>query len=282
MKRLIVNADDFGIHPSVNAGIMSGHKDGIITSASLMAGGAAFDEAVQIARECPALGVGVHLTLVGGGRPVLPAWRIPSLVDEQGRFFFGHQAFILRYLSGKIKLAEAEAEMKAQVERICAADITPSHLDSHQHLHALPGIFTIVGKLAKRFSIKAVRKPAESLAFFGGAKFSVGRVIGRTALSLLAAWSMRNMKKMEIAAPQHFFGMLAGGQMEFILLQNIIEGLPAGASEIMVHPGVGNGMLAVAFPWKYHWEEERIALTSPQLREILERRSIRLISFREL
>ena len=194
MKRLIVNADDFGLHAAVNAGIAIGHREGIITSASLMAGGGAFDDAVRIAGECPRLGIGVHLTLVGGGRPVLPPAQVSSLLDGQGCFLMGHPAFIARYLAGRIKLCEVEAELTAQVEKVCVAGVTPSHLDSHQHLHVLPGIFAIAKKLALRFSVGSMRRPAEPLAFFGGLQLSAGRIAGRTGLSLLTAWSMRSSR----------------------------------------------------------------------------------------
>lgn len=282
MKRLIVNADDFGLHPSVNAGIAKGHVAGIITSASLMAGGENFTDAVRIAARSPRLGIGVHLTLVGGGRPVLPPEIVPSLVDGQGRFPKSHPTFIIRYLAGKIRLAEVEAELTAQVRKVTEAGLVPTHLDSHQHLHALPGIFAIVRKLAGGFGIGAIRKPAEALNFFGGMKPSVLRVAGRTGLSLLAAWTMRQDAAQNLRAPEHFFGMLAGGTMVLDRLEAIICGLPEGTSEVMTHPGADNRELSRSFAWGYHWEEELEALTSPRLKDEMEQRAIQLISFREL
>ena len=115
MRRLIVNADDFGLHVAVNQGIQAAHSEGIVSSASLMAGGAAFDDAVRIAKHCPELGVGVHLTLVGA-RPVLPAAEVPSLVVENGDFYGSYPVFLKRFLSGKIRLAEVERELAAQFD----------------------------------------------------------------------------------------------------------------------------------------------------------------------
>ncbi len=282
MKRLIVNADDFGIHAAVNRGIAAGYNVGIITSTSLMAGGAAFADAVRVVGECPGLGVGVHLTLVGGGYPVLSTQSVPSLLDETGRFLPSHPVFIARYLAGKINLAEVERELTAQVEKICDAGIVPTHFDSHQHLHVLPGIFAVVTKLAARFDIRAIRKPAEPICFFGGMLPSPGRVAGRCALSLLAAWSMRNAKLAGLAVADHFYGMLAGGQLNENRLQALIDSLPEGASEIMTHPGLGGEELTQIFPWGYHWEEELKALLSPKVRERIRNGNVQLISFREL
>jgi chitin disaccharide deacetylase len=282
MRRLIVNADDFGIHVSVNRGIAAGYNVGIITSTSLMAAGAAFEDAIRVADECPGLGIGVHLTLVGGGQPVLPPQLIPSLLDRQGLFLPSHPAFIARYLIGRINPAEVEMELTAQVEKIIKAGIVPTHFDSHQHLHALPGICAVVVKLAGRFSIRAIRKPAESVWFFGGMLPSPARVAGRSALSLLASWSMRRAKIDALAAPDHFYGMLAGGQLNEAWLQALIEALPEGSSEIMTHPGLDATELTRSYKWGYHWDEELKALISPRVRERIKNGAIRLISFREL
>ena len=282
MKRLIVNADDFGIHVAVNRGIAAGYNVGVITSTSLMAGGDAFADAVRIAGECPGLGLGVHLTLVGGGQSVLAPQSIPSLLDEAGRFLPSHPAFFARYLAGRINLSEVERELTAQVEKICEAGIVPTHLDSHQHLHVLPGIFAVAAKLASRFNIRAIRKPAEPICFFGGMLPSPGRMAGRSGLSLLASWTMRNANLDGIAVTDHFYGMLAGGQLNENRLQALIDSLPEGASEIMTHPGLGGEELTQIFPWGYHWEEELKALLSPKVRERIRNGNVQLISFREL
>ena len=282
MKRLIVNADDFGLHAAVNRGIAAGHSGGIITSASLMASGEAFDDAVGIAGKYPLLGVGVHLALVGGGKPVLPPKSIPSLLNEQGLFFSGHPDFLKRYFAGRINLLEVELELTAQVEKVCAAGISPSHFDSHQHLHALPGIFAIVGKLAEQFNVHAIRRPAEPVLYFGGSRTSAGRIAGRTGLSLLSAWTMRKAMMGGLTATDHFYGMLSGGRMNETELQELIAALPEGSTEIMTHPGLDGEVLSRDYNWGYHWEEELQALTSPILRELINNRAIRLISFREL
>jgi len=281
MKRLIVNADDFGLHQSVNQGIRNSHLQGIVTSASLMAGGAAFAEAVGIAQECSRLGVGVHLALVGG-RPVLPAGEVPSLVDDQGCFFASYSLFLTRYLSGRISLAEIERELAAQIAKVRLAGISPSHLDSHQHLHVMPGISQLVLSLARRFSIRAIRIPAESALFFSGMQPSFGRVLGRTGLTLLAGLCRQQAAAAGIVTADRFFGMLAGGNLTEPKLIAILNKLPAGVSEIMTHPAAADDALASDFDWGYHWEQEGRALSSAVVRALTEEKQIQLISFREL
>ena len=281
MRRLIVNADDFGLHAAVNRGILAAHTEGIVSSTSLMAGGAALDDAVRIAKQCPQLGVGVHLTLVGA-RPVLPVAEVSSLLDESGAFYGSYPLFIKRFLRGKIRLAEVERELAAQIDRIRMAGIQPSHLDSHQHLHVLPGIGGIVLDLARRFSIRAIRIPAEPVAFIGATPATVGRLAGRGGLTMLANLFRQHAAAAGIRTSGHFYGMLAGGQLTEPAILAILRRLPPGDSELMTHPGFADESLADAFRWDYQWDAERQALTAPAVRALLVERQIRLISFREL
>lgn len=281
MKRLIVNADDFGLHEAVNLGIYESHTRGIVTSASLMAGGSAFEDAVSVARNCPELGVGVHLTLVGG-RPVLQPQEVPTLVDRQGLFCPSYPVFLKRYLTGSVRLAEVEQELAAQIDKIRLAGVNPTHIDSHQHLHVFPGLGGVVLKLARRFSIRAIRIPAEPAGFLGGMTPSAGRLGGRFGLTLLANLFRQHCLAAGLLAPQHFFGMLGGGQMNEERLQHIIQGLPEGDSEIMVHPGAADRILASEYPWEYQWEAEMQALVSPGIKNLLKAKEVQTISFREL
>ena len=281
MRRLIVNADDFGLHAAVNRGILAAHTEGIVSSTSLMAGGAAFDDAVRIAKQCPQLGVGVHLTLVGASS-LLPVAEVSSLLDESGDFYGSYPLFIKRFLRGKIRLAEVERELAAQIDRVRMAGIQPSHLDSHQHLHVLPGIGGIVLDLARRFSIRAIRIPAEPVAFIGATPATVGRLAGRGGLTMLANLFRQQAAAAGIRTSDHFYGMLAGGQLTEPAILAILRRLPPGDSELMTHPGFADESLADAFRWDYQWDAERQALTAPAVRALLAERQIRLISFREL
>ncbi len=152
MKRLIVNADDFGWSEGVNRGIVEAYRNGIVTSTTVLANGAAFDGAVQLARQERRLGVGVHLNL-SDGAPLLPRWEVPSLVNEQGHFSGGPMKLVARMLAGKLRSAEVEAEWDAQIRKVEKAGIQPTHLDGHKHVHMLPALFPI----ALRVSGEAAR-----------------------------------------------------------------------------------------------------------------------------
>lgn len=281
MKKLIINADDFGLHSEINEAILTGHTLGCITSTSLMSMGAAFTEAVQLSLAAPSLDVGVHLTLVAE-KPVLSADKVKSLVDENGAFLQDYTKFIGRYWRNEIDLNEIHAEFSAQIKRVADTGIAITHLDSHQHLHVLPKITDICLDLAKQFNISAMRIPAEPYLFTGGYPASIARIIGKCGLTFLAEMARSKAKKQFIHVPEHFFGMLAGGHMQEVYLRNIIAALPDQTSEVMIHPGRNTQVLASVFPWKYQWNNELDAVISPSIMDLIREKSIKLSSFGEL
>ncbi|HXJ16101.1 MAG TPA: ChbG/HpnK family deacetylase, partial [Candidatus Polarisedimenticolia bacterium] len=162
MKELIVNADDFGLTRGVNEGIVRASQEGILTSATLMANGPAFEDAVDRARQCPRLGVGCHLALVGG-RVVAPREKIPSLADRDGRLPRSIGVLMAKLSTGLVRTKDIEAEFRAQIEKICRAGIEPTHLDTHKHSHAHPLVTSALGRVAREFGIARVRNPVENL-----------------------------------------------------------------------------------------------------------------------
>ena len=281
MKRLIVNADDFGLHSAVNRGIIEGYKKGCIRSTSFVAAGAAAEEAAMLARENPGLGVGIHLTLVAE-QPVLPPEKIPSLVDGDGCLMPDHVAFIRRYMKGGVRMEELRAECEAQILRARQMGVQLTHIDSHQHLHVLPGVIRLVTSLAKEYGFSKMRLPAEAFLFKGGFHASAGRYVAKCGLTFCARMAKREMNRAGISTPDAFFGMLAGGNMLSPRFMAILRALPDGVSEIMVHPGTDNYVLDEIYHWRYHWEEELAAVTSDEARDYVEAHGIRLISYEEL
>lgn len=281
MKQLIVNADDFGLHKNVNNAVIAGHITGCITSTSLMAGAQAFEHAVALAAANPQLGIGVHLTLVGG-RPVTAAERVSSLIDEDGMFCTGYSELLRKYCSGRVRLEHVRQELAAQVSKVLATGVAVTHLDSHQHMHIVPGIIDVVIDIAKQFAIPAMRIPAEPMLFFGGFKPAVGRLVGRCGLSVLAGLARVKARRAGLVVPDNFYGMLAGGSLEEKLLLRIIAGLPDGVSEIMVHPGLDDSELNTAFAWNYHWQQELAAVTSRKVSDYLQQSGIALMSYAEV
>lgn len=279
--RLIINADDFGLHPQVNEGIIAGHTGGCVTSATIMPGAAAFEQAIALAHDHPRLGVGVHLTLVAE-RPVLDPAEIASLVDREGRFYRYYPTFMKQYFSGKIRIEDIRRELTAQVRRAQEAGLAISHLDSHQHLHILPGVLEIVLDIAKQFGIRAMRVPGEDYLFTGGYPLTVGRWLSRNGLTSLAKLARWKARRQGIVTTNHFFGMLAGGNMREAYLMNILNRLSPGTSEIMLHPGADTAKLRTVYGWGYDWEAELAAIISPRVLRRIQERRIELITFREL
>ena len=278
MKQLIINADDFGLHPLINKGIIKGHSEGIITSTSLMPSAPYFDEAVQLAKANPSLGVGVHLTLVGGVKPACTSG-VNSLLTADGVFPEDYTVFAKKWYTGSIKKNELVKELETQIEKVLTAGIVPTHIDSHQHMHVLPGIAGIVVCLCEKYGIKKIRMPGENIFWSGGFEAGMGRKIGRDGLSFCAMLAKGKTKSAGIVYPQHFFGMLAGGNLNAELVKNILLNLPEGTSEIMTHPGLDSTELAKHFTWGYHWQDELGAFLSAENKEIVREHGIKLINF---
>lgn len=281
MKRLIINADDFGIHASVNQAVLRAHEQGMLKSTSLIAGGRAAEEAAILARERHDLGVGVHLTWVAEA-PVLDAKSVSSLVDREGRFLPHHSAFIKRYLTGSIRKEELYKEGEAQIERVLKLGITPTHVDSHQHLHVLPGIIDMVLELAAKHHIRKLRIPCEPFLFRGNYPAPLARHIAKWGLSGCALMAGIKARRRGFLHPRSFYGMLAGGHLEEPYILPILKALSAGTSEIMVHPATDDRSMSAVYDWEYHWQGELATLESPAVKAYVEREGIHCISYQEL
>ena len=279
MKYLIINADDFGLHKYINKGIIKGFQEGCITSTSLMCSAPAFDDAVKLAKSNPTLGIGIHLTLVGGVKPLLAPEKVSSLLDNNGFFPLDYLQFIKKFVAGKVCKEEIKDELSAQIEKGLSTGLKITHFDSHQHLHVLPGLIDIVIELCKKYDIDRVRVPAESITWTGGYNADWGRLIGRLGLTLCSELARIKLKKAGILFPNHFFGMLAGGNLNTCLVETIIENLPDGYTEIMTHPGMHDGELSNLYTWGYHWEDELAAFVALQTIEKIKSKRISLINF---
>jgi len=271
----------------VNEGIVRAHREGVLTSATLMANGAAFEDAVARAKENPGLGVGCHLVLVGG-RAIAPREEIPSLADAEGRLPESLAAFAARVSTGSVRLAEIEREMRAQIEKIRAAGIEPSHLDTHKHTHAHPRVMEALGRVAQECGITRVRKPIEDLQ----ASWETSRAGGGgISKQLLAAAAVRAVaprfaaiaQKYGLRWPGHFLGLAMTGHLGAETLRRIIEMLDEGDTEIMLHPGICDAELATTGTRLLRERETELAgLLDAGVRSAIEEREVRLISFREL
>jgi hopanoid biosynthesis associated protein HpnK len=269
--RLIVNADDLGLHPGINAGILEAHRNGIVTSASICANGAAFEDAVRLLRETPALGVGVHLTLVGE-KPLSDPLSLPRLAPE-GRLPGYFTGLFARLFVGAIPEPEIERELTAQVAHVHDSGIRVSHLDSHQHVHLHPKLLPVVVRVARRFGVAAVRA-ARSVSPFSG--------IRPALLSLFSGRAARALQAAGLRTPDASLGLADSGRLDERRLRALLHAVPDGVSELVCHPGVDGDSIARAYPWGFRWDAETRALTAVGLREELVSRGVRLVSYRDL
>lgn len=278
--RLVVNADDFGVSERVNSGIAHAHREGVVTATSLMAVGRAFEHAVRLARAVPDLDVGVHLTLVAE-RPLRPEGS--SLTGTDGRFPPGAGAFTLGWLTGRIRRADVEAEGSAQIERVLASGFRPSHLDSHQHVHVLPGLLDLARELAARYGIPFVRVPVEGWRLDRPITLhGISRLLGAGALRVFAAVGGPGRAGRAGRRPLRFLGFHDGGRLDAQRLRRLLAGLRAGESyELMCHPGLTPEEEDLR-RWGYGHELELQALTSPAVRADLDALGVELCTFKDL
>ena len=280
-KQLIINADDFGIHPAVNEAVRKAATEGILTSTSLMAGGDAFNEAVEMARSMPSLGIGIHLTLVGGIKPVLPPSEVPSLTWDNGVFCHDYGKLIVRDLEGKISLSEVYAEWDAQIQKIMNTGLPVTHMDGHQHMHMWPHFYPIARDLAKKYHISCMRVPDEDV-LFGMKDGHIIRWAAKNGLSLLSRMHRPDLKKNHIRTNDHFFGMLYGGHLSPERFAKFILQTKPGITEIMCNPSADTRAMEDTFHWGYHGEDELAGLLADINRELIEKKQIILISYRDV
>ena len=267
MGRLILNADDFGLTAGVNRAIIELHQAGALTSATLMARAAATEEAIQIARSAPSLGVGCHVVLVDG-EPAMPAQDLPTLADPRtGRLHPTLGAFLTRLFAGRIRSAEIEAETAAQIASLQSRGLRLTHIDTHKHTHMFPVVLRPLLRAAKAAGIRAIRNPFEpawSLRATPGAPW-----IRRTEVSLLRLFEpafRRIVAEGGFSTTNGAIGVLATGTLNASTVNALLRNLPPGTWELVSHPGYNDADLARAHTRLLASREtEREALTSIDL-----------------
>ncbi|MBM3811622.1 MAG: ChbG/HpnK family deacetylase [Acidimicrobiia bacterium] len=269
MKQLIVNADDFGFTEDVNTGIIEAHERGILTAATLMGNGRAFDHAVKLAREHPRLDVGCHLVLAGGESLSEPGRKLPATV---GRMMAAVAAGGLH----------VRRELEAQIERILQAEVNPTHLDTHKHTHLYPPVLAVVAELSERYGIKWVRRPFDlPMTGTGRGPWKVQAV--SKALKGVRRRFHTVLERHGCRWTDHFAGFQMTGRYRAQELIALLEHLPDGVTEFMCHPGhYGEALRAARTRLKESRQRELEALTTPEVKAVLADRQIRLTCYREL
>lgn len=247
MKRLIVNADDFGLTHGVNHAIADLHRSGSLSSATLMALALATTEAAAIARATPTLGVGCHVVLVDGA-PILSSRELPTLTEAAtGRFRNTLGRFVRDLMMGRIHPEEIEAEAFAQINRLRSLGIAPTHIDTHKHTHIFPAVLRPLLSAAQRTGVKAIRNPFEpqwSLRATPGAP-----LLRRSQVHILNRFRpafLRNVAQSGLQTTSGSIGVLATGTLNAETIHSLLAGLPEGTWELVTHPGHNDADLAAA------------------------------------
>jgi chitin disaccharide deacetylase len=296
VRRLIVNADDFGLTPGVNRAIVEAQEHGIVTSATLMANARAFADAASLARSLEAskarFSVGCHVVLLDG-EPVLPANRVPSLLqsgvrNSSSQFRVKVNDFAIASLRNQLDVAEIEAEARTQIERLQSVGVRPSHFDTHKHAHMFPGVLRPLLRAARGCGVLAVRNP-------------FGRVWPLPMADLLRKWKLwrrfaelnvlRNFAtrfRCEVEAhglrtTDGSLAVLVTGFLDLKLFTAIVDSVPDGTWEFVCHPGYNDADLAeVRTRLRESRMQELELLTSPGVKEVLQQRGIQLITYHDL
>lgn len=306
MRRLIVNADDFGLTAGVNRAILETHTGGVVSSTTLMANGPAFEDAVKAARSATNLSVGCHVVLVDG-TPVSPPQAVDTLLAirsaEPGKFYSSLSAFAARATLGGFDRDQLVAEVTAQIRKIQSTGLHVTHLDSHKHAHIFPEILAALLRAARICGVRAIRNPFVPVKALRAAQFKHRRELWKRygQVRLLNGFSRQfrqHMKRSGLLTPDGVIGVIETGTYDNpndnpkdnpkensgyrSLLRQTLAGLPEGTWEFVCHPGYNDDDLrAAGTRLLASREEERRLLTSVELRQFLEQQKISVIGYRE-
>jgi predicted glycoside hydrolase/deacetylase ChbG (UPF0249 family) len=247
VKRLIINADDYGLTPGVNQAIAELHQAGALTSATLMANAKHFAEAAEYAARTPAPGVGCHIVLVDGA-PVSEIHDVRSLVANAAQADDSlHRkpgTFLRDLYLGRIRPAEVEREATAQIHKLQQAGVHVTHVDTHKHLHCFPAVLRPVLRAARACGIRAIRNPYEpewSLQATTGA--ALLRRLEVKAVGTQRETFLREVARAGLQTTDGALAVLATGSMTAEGLAAILNAMPDGTWELVCHPAYNDAAL---------------------------------------
>lgn len=286
MRRLIVNADDFGYTAGVNRAIVEAHTRGIVTSSTLMASGPAFSEAVELAKSLPGLSVGCHVLLIDG-QPVSPAPQLSTLTNNDS-FRDNLKSFAARAVMGRLRAEEIESEARAQIQKLQAAGISVSHIDTHKHTHLFPAVLQPLLRAAGACGVRAVRNPFGPRMPLRSSELLVRpnlwtRLAEVRILHRFAGRFRDTVRREGFVTPDGTLGIEVTGVLDEELFRAIARTIPEGTWEFVCHPGYNDADLRAARTrLRESRETELRVLTLPNARNLLKDMGISLISYRDL
>jgi hopanoid biosynthesis associated protein HpnK len=279
VKRLIVNGDDFGLSSEVNAGILRAHRDGVLTTASLMVAESGAEAAARTARENPRLDVGLHV-VVCKGRCVMPPERMGRAVDSAGRFPDNPVVAGMRwFFDGKAR-AHLRGEIRAQIERHLDLVGYLNHIDGHLNFHVHPAIADILVELAVEYKVPCMRLPLEPAGITIGLRRDhlARKLVESVIFKTLSRRARRMMRERGLKFTDRLFGLHQSGHLDEDYVLSLIERLGEGTTELYLHPAADIGGTPPAAEAQLEVE----ILTSPRVREALRAGGVELITFADL
>ncbi|MDD5069096.1 MAG: ChbG/HpnK family deacetylase [Candidatus Omnitrophica bacterium] len=280
-KRLIINADDFGLTKGFNQAITDCFLSGAITGASLCVVGEAFDEALKIYREVPGMDLGLHLVLTAE-RPAAARESVKTLLLPNGFFYSDVYQFAKALILKKIKAREVFIELDAQFKKALNNGIKITHVDSHQYVHLLPLVDDIVIELSEKYKVPYIRCPSNDLTIHSKTVSKSRRVQG-FFLKIFSRRFLAKMKAYHFKPSPNCFGFLSAGNLSYQSMETILACLPPGISEISCHPGYPDSSSEKKYSfWKYNWQSEAELLCSDRFSDMLLAKGIALVSYGQL
>lgn len=270
-RRLIVNADDFGRSHSINTAVIRAHREGVLTTASLMVNETGFEEAVRLARENPRLGVGLHLTLLCG-HAALPPAAIPALADDAGQFTDNPATAGLRYFFRRAAREQLRSEIHAQFKKFHSTGLSMDHVNGHLHLHLHPTVFQILMEDAAVLGIERLRLTRDPFRLnlrLARGRFGY-RFLHAVIYYFLAGRARQPLERRGICFTKAVFGLLQNALVDEEFILRLLPVLPSGDSELYSHPSLDE------------FKNEFEALISPRVLREIERQGIQLIRYRDL
>lgn len=278
MKRLIVTADDFGLTNSVNEGILMASREGIVTNINLIPTGDASNDAIAFIKYDKIPEIGVHLALTET-RPVTSARIIPSIVDEDGLLPGSRVEFLRKLFSGRIDIGHVKIELKSQMDKAASSGARITNLSSHEHLHMIPEIFSVLAGLAKEYGVRYVRVlKKEAIA----APFFPNKIFRSVVVGYFYPGMEKSLKRSGLSTADNFLGFLDSGAIGEDVLFRMLKGIKDGVTELVTHPGFLDPEVLHRYRFHINCEEELYALTGAKAKKAIADNGILLSRYGDL
>jgi hopanoid biosynthesis associated protein HpnK len=278
MQKVIINADDFGRSSEINAAVIKAHRQGVLTSTSLMVGGEAVEEAIMLAKDNPTLAVGLHLVVVSG-RAISPPDQISAIVNERGYFPDDPFRIGVKYFINREAQQALAREVSAQFERFAATGLSMAHVDGHLHMHMHPTVFNLLLPLTERYGAGGIRLPRDEfwLSIHYDHKHIMTKLIWAIAFAILCQWCLRKLKDYPLTFADRVYGLMQSGQMNGAYVHRVLNHLSVPTAELYLHPSLSTESEPMGPN-----PDDLATLLDPDLRQFIDHHGFRLASYSSL